>query len=149
MRSSEKASFATDIDGPFVTSWLTGAKFRLQQEAGEAPAVYESGRYLPPDTVFVVRPGALETLIRKVSEASPEEKRVTRERDTLQEAMPASEVAAESYPALRAPTVPELKAAESNSASNAFAEVGSAVASPEDLPLFVWCFRHQVLAKRA
>ena len=107
VRGSDNASATIDIDGPFVTSWLTGARFRLQQEAGEAPSVYESGRYLPPDTVFVVRPGALEKLIQQVSEASPEEKRVTRERDTLQEAMPTSEVAAESDPALRAPTVPE------------------------------------------
>ena len=56
-------------DGPFVKGWLTGAQFRLQRKAGEANInpVYESGRYLLPDTVFVVRPGALEKLIQQVS----------------------------------------------------------------------------------
>ena len=59
-------------NGPFVKGWLTGAWFRLQRKAGQAhvSSVYESGRYLPPDAIFVVRPAELDKLTQQLSDAS-------------------------------------------------------------------------------
>ncbi len=53
-------------DGPFVTSWITRARFRIQREAEQPNAVERSGRCLPPDAVFVVRPNALEEFMRQI-----------------------------------------------------------------------------------
>ena len=53
----------TDCDGPFVKSRLNGALFRIQREADRPDEASQSGRYLPPDAVFVVRVGALEAIL--------------------------------------------------------------------------------------
>ena len=65
-------SAVVEHDGPFVKSSSTGKWFRLQEEmipdphrlpakGMPAPHLFFGG-YLPPDTVYVVRPAALEAL---------------------------------------------------------------------------------------
>jgi len=53
------------IEGPFVMSWSTRAKFQLQEKPGRLNPCGQSARYLPAGTTFVVRRLALQDFIEE------------------------------------------------------------------------------------